>query len=402
MNNKSYFINIRNEILSMLKKAEKEVLIAMAWFTSQELFDAIIQCLKRGVKVKLVLLDDIINHCDFGVDFNLFINEEGSEFYLYPQSVKFMHNKFCVIDGKTLITGSYNWTNYAETRNLENIIVSTEPVVIEEYTGCFYCLIQGLEQTRSFSIVACTQIPENEFYTRLTDIAQEIFSTPKTVATHHRTTFAKKVSTAKIEIPESVKSFMKKDEKDSGKFGDTVSVATPARATNIDARPKPIITNVSKGETTTGVTSGATSNKVVITEVKNFKYAVSKYNIGFKANLIEENGKIGLKVMIEKGTALPCTVTTDAKTANNGENENMSSTCELYYGDSTDLSRCTKFGDTLTLDKLPKMKEGEVKFKILMTLEESGKLSIRFVCTNTGTGVEGQHTSNNFVEYQNS
>ena len=402
MSNKSHFTNIRHEILTLLNGAEKEVLIAMAWFTSQELLDAIIQCLRRGVKVKLVLLDDIINHCDFGVDFNLFIKEEGSEFYLYPQLVKFMHNKFCIIDGKTLITGSYNWTNYAETRNLENIIVSTEPSVIEEYTDCFYCLIQGLEQTRSFSIVACAQIPENEFYTRLTDIAQEIFSTPKSVATHHRTTFTQKVSSAKIEIPESVKSFMKKDEKVSGKPGYTVSVATPASATNIDAGPKPITTNISKGETTTDATLGAISNKVVITEVKNFKYAVSKYNIGFKANLIEQNGKVGLKVMIAKGTALPCTVTTDAKSANTGEEENMTSSCEFYYGGSIDLSECTKFGDTLTLDKLPMMKEGEVKFKILMTLEESGKLSIKFVCTNTGTGVEGQHTSNSFVEYHNS
>ena len=34
MNNKAYFSNIRSEILSLLEHAEKEVLIAMAWFTS--------------------------------------------------------------------------------------------------------------------------------------------------------------------------------------------------------------------------------------------------------------------------------------------------------------------------------------------------------------------------------
>ena len=84
MDNNAFFSNIRSELLSLLDKAETEVLIAMAWFTNQELLDAVIRCLRRGVKVKLILLDDIINHCDFGVDFNKFIREEGSEFYLYP------------------------------------------------------------------------------------------------------------------------------------------------------------------------------------------------------------------------------------------------------------------------------------------------------------------------------
>lgn len=55
MNNQAFFFNIRIEILSLLKQAEQEVLIAMAWFTNRDLLDATIQCLRRGVKVKLVL-----------------------------------------------------------------------------------------------------------------------------------------------------------------------------------------------------------------------------------------------------------------------------------------------------------------------------------------------------------
>ena len=34
-----------------------------------------------------------------------------------------MHNKFCVIDGQVLITGSYNWTGAAEEKNDENVLV---------------------------------------------------------------------------------------------------------------------------------------------------------------------------------------------------------------------------------------------------------------------------------------
>ena len=70
MNSQAFFSNIRFEILSLLEHAEKEVLIAMAWFTSAELFDALISCLKRNVKVELVLLDNAINYMYYAPDFN--------------------------------------------------------------------------------------------------------------------------------------------------------------------------------------------------------------------------------------------------------------------------------------------------------------------------------------------
>lgn len=364
MNNQAYFSNIRFEILSILKKAEKEILIAMAWFTSKELLSAIIQCLKRGVKVKIVLLDDIINHCDFGADFNQFIAEKGSELYLYPPSPQFMHHKFCVIDGETLITGSYNWTNYAESRNLENIVVTSDSSLIEEYITCFNDMKKNLIQSNTFEIVSQAQIPNREFVSRLADFAQEVYAMQNSELQPYRKHFEEKVDATKIVLPDSVKSYI-----------DNISSNPPLQ----DAK-----------------------GNVVITTVENFRFAVSRYNIGFKANLIDQGGKEGLKVMIEKGQALPYTITSDAKSANAGDYDSMSSSCEFYYGDTTNLSKCTKFGETLTLKNLPKRKEGEVKFKIIISLDETGKLSIKFVCTDTGNGVEGKHTNIDFIEYRHS
>ena len=49
-----------------------------------------------------------------------------------------MHNKFCLIDSKTLINGSYNWTYYAEDRNRENIlIIKDEKDTINAFTAEF-------------------------------------------------------------------------------------------------------------------------------------------------------------------------------------------------------------------------------------------------------------------------
>lgn len=362
MDNQAHFSNIRTEIISLLKDAEKEVLIAMAWFTNRELLNAIIQCLRRKVKVKLILLDDIINHCDFGADFNLFIAESDSEFYLYPPSIKFMHHKFCVIDGKTLITGSYNWTNYAENRNLENIVVTNDLSLIENYTACFNNMKKELIQTKTFEIISQTQISKKEFVSRITDIAQEVYSITSSDLQQYRKHFEEKAISVKVELPESIKSYA-----------------------DVKTSPTPPVHD--------------TRTSVVITTLENFRYAVSRYYIGFKANLIDQGGKEGLKVMIEKGQALPYTITRDAKSANAGDYDSMNSSCEFYFGETTKLSNCTKFGDTLILKNLPKKKEGEVNFKIIMTLEENGQLSIKFVCTDTGNGVESKHTNIKFLEY---
>lgn len=55
-----------------------------------------------------------------------------------------MHHKFCVIDDKIAITGSYNWTYYAETRNVENIIISDNPEIVNGYASEFQRLKQAL------------------------------------------------------------------------------------------------------------------------------------------------------------------------------------------------------------------------------------------------------------------
>ena len=360
MNNQAYFSNIRSVIISMLRKSESEVSVAMAWFTNRELLNELILCLQRGVKVSLILLDDIINHCDFGADFNLFIAENNSEFYLYPQTMKFMHHKFCIIDNRVLITGSYNWTNYAESRNLENIIITEDYSLIEEYIACFNEMKQNLESVNTFDIISQDMIPTNEFYCRMTDIAHEVYAFSEPEQKKFRNDFEGKVS--KLETPESIKAQIP-----------------------LSNQQEPVVKE--------------DRNTTTITKVENFKYPVSHYNIGFKANLIDLGGKQGLKVMISKGQALPYTVTCEAKSANSGDFDSMESSCEFYYGETNEISRCTKLGDALTLKNLPKLKEGEAKFKIVMTLDENCKLSIKFVCTNTGNGIEGKHINDTFVEY---
>lgn len=136
----AYFSNIGSRIITYLKNAQSKVSIAMAWFTNNDLFCALLDCLHKNVQVELVLSDDAINYMYYAPDFNLFI-KAGGTLHIADNRVRFMHNKFCIIDNKIVITGSYNWTYYAESRNEENIIITDIPKLVRCYIEAFSKLV---------------------------------------------------------------------------------------------------------------------------------------------------------------------------------------------------------------------------------------------------------------------
>lgn len=51
----AYFSNIRDEIISALSLAKKHVRIAMAWFTNNELMDVLVELIRKGIQIDLIL-----------------------------------------------------------------------------------------------------------------------------------------------------------------------------------------------------------------------------------------------------------------------------------------------------------------------------------------------------------
>lgn len=48
-----------------------------------------------------------------------------------------MHDKFIIVDGKTLETGSFNYTRHAANANRENMIILTDEAVLKRYSEEF-------------------------------------------------------------------------------------------------------------------------------------------------------------------------------------------------------------------------------------------------------------------------
>lgn len=120
MKNDAHFIDIQNNILAELDKAQVSISVAMAWFTNKVLFEKLLEKQKEGVNVQLVIYDDGVN-AKHGVDVT-----QLDAVKIRAERGGIMHDKFCIIDNHTVITGSYNWSDNAEFKNEENITIETD------------------------------------------------------------------------------------------------------------------------------------------------------------------------------------------------------------------------------------------------------------------------------------
>ena len=85
-----------------------------------------------------------------------------------------MHNKFCIIDGKKLITGSYNWTYAAEYNNKENIIISDDISLCNEFSFHFKSLKENISKTKNYVQVG---YESHTFatYSKYEELSEELF-----------------------------------------------------------------------------------------------------------------------------------------------------------------------------------------------------------------------------------
>ena len=116
-------------IIKNLGQAKKSVLVQAYSFTSILIAEALVNAHKRGVKVK-VLLDKSQ------------LKAKGSKLDLLvaagiPVSIdkkhSIAHNKVMIIDGATVLTGSFNFTTAAEDRNAENLLVVRDKKIAKKY-----------------------------------------------------------------------------------------------------------------------------------------------------------------------------------------------------------------------------------------------------------------------------
>jgi len=114
---------IKQRILSEINKAEQCIYLAMAWFTDRDIAAAMIEAKNRNVDVDVILSSNIQNEIvkvmftDANVSVHAFATGDARGI---------MHHKFCLIDNRISINGSYNFSYNASNNNVENIHITDE------------------------------------------------------------------------------------------------------------------------------------------------------------------------------------------------------------------------------------------------------------------------------------
>jgi phosphatidylserine/phosphatidylglycerophosphate/cardiolipin synthase-like enzyme len=109
-------------VVQALATAQQQVFIQAYSFTSAPIAKALTDARKRGVKVMTVL--DKSNRTD-KYSAATFLANAGIPTLIDEQHA-IAHNKVMVIDGATILTGSFNFTTAAEQRSAKNLLVITD------------------------------------------------------------------------------------------------------------------------------------------------------------------------------------------------------------------------------------------------------------------------------------
>jgi phosphatidylserine/phosphatidylglycerophosphate/cardiolipin synthase-like enzyme len=123
-----------NAVVNELSQARHEILVQAYSFSSKPITEALIAAKKKGARVEILM--DHSNEQEQYSDLHQFM-EAGLE-PLIDAKHAIAHNKVMIVDKKTLITGSFNFTHQAEMHNAENLLVlKGHPELVSAYRAMF-------------------------------------------------------------------------------------------------------------------------------------------------------------------------------------------------------------------------------------------------------------------------
>jgi len=118
-------------IINEINSAKESILVQAYSFTSEPIAQALIDTYKLGVKVEIVLDKSQRTEKYSKVDM---VVKAGIPTFIDANHA-IAHNKIMIIDHKIIITGSFNFTNGAEEKNAENLlIIKDQPELVRRYT----------------------------------------------------------------------------------------------------------------------------------------------------------------------------------------------------------------------------------------------------------------------------
>ena len=132
--------SVAEAIERLIRQATTSVDAALYRFNNPRLTRALREAIGRGVSGRLVLDRNKYEEsrttqelfADRRIPFRLLYGRQG------PGTK--MHHKFAILDGRTVLTGSYNWTLESEEQNYEGLLILCEPEQVKIFQREFEAL----------------------------------------------------------------------------------------------------------------------------------------------------------------------------------------------------------------------------------------------------------------------
>jgi phosphatidylserine/phosphatidylglycerophosphate/cardiolipin synthase-like enzyme len=147
---------IKQRIVSEINKASQCIYVAMAYFTDRDIANSIIEAKSRNVTIDIILSSNAQNET-----VKLMLRGAGIDVHAFStgDSRGIMHHKFCLLDNRISINGSYNFSYNASNNNIENIHLSDDPEIYRQLLVEFDRLKYNIDN--NIAVNTLSQTPED-------------------------------------------------------------------------------------------------------------------------------------------------------------------------------------------------------------------------------------------------
>ena len=122
------------KIIEEINNSKASIYVQAYGFTSRTIADSLINAHLRGVKVSVIL-----DRSNVTQGYSKFKDLKKAGIDVSLDVVPgIAHNKIMIIDEKKVITGSFNFTDAADKRNSENVIIIEEKETVKQYLNNWY------------------------------------------------------------------------------------------------------------------------------------------------------------------------------------------------------------------------------------------------------------------------
>ena len=119
----------QEQVCSEIRSAARTIDVMMYYFTNHSICEALADAGKKKVNVR-VILDSSQKDLRYSNWKKLKSLDIPVHFY---SGEGLLHHKVAIIDGETVLTGSYNWTQAAQEKNQENLIIIKDEKIADVF-----------------------------------------------------------------------------------------------------------------------------------------------------------------------------------------------------------------------------------------------------------------------------